>query len=258
YVALSYCWGRGKRVLTLKSTLSAHSYDLRIANLPKTFRDAIYVTNGLGYKYLWIDALCMVQDDDGEMSLEMAHMGDIYRQALFTISTEGSSSSNAGNSDGEIARDVTLAGSFNGKNYLKDRGWILQEEVLSSRCLTFGEQMGWRCTMRMWLYAADRMAACARHFRPRSNHFDTWYATVEQYSDKNLSFVSDTIRALSGLASMFSRGHGTTYLAGLWKEDLLRGLEWYVAYNDPREVLCPKDRQKAPSWSWASVGKVRI
>ncbi|KAH7136886.1 heterokaryon incompatibility protein-domain-containing protein, partial [Dactylonectria estremocensis] len=279
YVALSYAWGEGKRVLTLKSNYTAHQKCLPVEGLPQTFADAIKVTRALKYKYIWIDAFCIIQFDQQDLDRELPKMGDIYRYADFTIYSEGAKSSHAGifftrdprlyrpckiplaiiTDTGVSKGEVTVATTWNGQDYLKSRGWILQERVLSSRCLIFGQQMAWACTMG---HAQEtRPVLQPKRSLPQSStawlrsHFDVWYAMLEEYGDKELSFETDNIPALSGLAALFHEAHNTTYLAGLWKEDLHHGLAWYVALNDERPVC---DKADGPSWSWASVGKIRI
>jgi hypothetical protein len=66
YLALSYCWGvQGQRVVLTLETLKSGLVEYPLASLPQTFKDASFVTRQLGYKYLWIDALCIIQEGDG-------------------------------------------------------------------------------------------------------------------------------------------------------------------------------------------------
>lgn len=64
WVALSHCWGEGNTYKTTRETLEALQHGLDWESLPQTYRDAIMVTRALGYQYLWIDSLCIVQDDE--------------------------------------------------------------------------------------------------------------------------------------------------------------------------------------------------
>lgn len=63
WVALSHCWGKGNTYKTTRETLESRQHGLDWGSLPQTYRDAIMVTRALGYQYLWIDSLCIVQDD---------------------------------------------------------------------------------------------------------------------------------------------------------------------------------------------------
>lgn len=63
-VALSYCWGNGEGMIrTTKSSLTSWTEAIPWQQLPRTFQDAIRITRELGVPYLWIDALCIIQDD---------------------------------------------------------------------------------------------------------------------------------------------------------------------------------------------------
>ncbi|PVH68192.1 HET-domain-containing protein [Cadophora sp. DSE1049] len=80
--------------------------------------------------------------------------------------------------------------------------------------------------------------------------FEQWHRIVEDYSKRDLTLEKDKFPALSGLAHKVQRITGGTYIAGLWKEDILRGLLWR-SFD-----LCRCERvseYRAPSWSWASI-----
>lgn len=63
YVALSHCWGKGRRCITTKANLKDRMDCITWDQIPKTFQDAITLTRQLGIRYLWIDSLCIIQDD---------------------------------------------------------------------------------------------------------------------------------------------------------------------------------------------------
>ncbi|KAK0616459.1 heterokaryon incompatibility protein-domain-containing protein [Immersiella caudata] len=300
YVALSYCWGLGEKFVTLRANAEDHRKGIAIEMLPKTFKHAIYATHQLGYSHVWIDALCIIQDDKADLGKELGHMGDIYRHAALTLRAASAISSHAGffhnrnplqlhpcrvrvtwdtSPDIGAVLNIHLTGTCSGHNYLTNRGWILQEDVLAPRAITFGSQVSWRCmettadetrpipvpcevaesgahNMRRWLYASQH--AMEKRGALEKEKFGDWQEMVCEYSDRELSVKTDTLRALSGLADMFSQVHGTTYLAGLWRENAVSDLCWYVSANDKRPVQRFHNMLAAPSWSWASVGKVRI
>ncbi|TRX91218.1 hypothetical protein FHL15_007823 [Xylaria flabelliformis] len=89
YVALSYCWGKTGNITTTRSTLIERKKDIAWGILPKSFQDAIEVVWGLGIRYLWIDALCIIQDDVADWESESAKMADVYENAFLTISMDG-------------------------------------------------------------------------------------------------------------------------------------------------------------------------
>ncbi|KAI0821789.1 heterokaryon incompatibility protein-domain-containing protein [Trametes gibbosa] len=85
YLALSYVWGEAQEHKT--TTLNKSTYERAIdpARLPKTIYDAIKVTHALGFAFLWVDSLCIVQDDDADKGRELGRMHRIYRDACVTI-----------------------------------------------------------------------------------------------------------------------------------------------------------------------------
>ncbi|KAK6209475.1 tol protein [Colletotrichum tabaci] len=86
YLALSYCWGQGtQKLLLTKDNKSALMSGISIPQLDPTIRDAMITIYELGYELLWIDALCILQDDEEFKGRELRKMGDIYRNASFTI-----------------------------------------------------------------------------------------------------------------------------------------------------------------------------
>jgi hypothetical protein len=97
------------------------------------------------------------------------------------------------------------------------------------------------------------------------SHFRIWYDLVELYSARSLTVSSDKLPAISGIARLMHRGFRCEYGAGLWKEDLPKGLCWYVeadithSTDDLNEsIVTTQQNNHAPSWSWASTTDRRI
>jgi len=63
YVAISHCWGTGQHFTTTRENLQERKAGIKYDDLPQTFQDAVIVTKELGLRYLWIDSLCIIQDD---------------------------------------------------------------------------------------------------------------------------------------------------------------------------------------------------
>jgi hypothetical protein len=318
YLALSYCWGTSlNRFTTTSSNYLDHLERIPVELLPRTFREAIHVTSALGFRSLWIDALCIIQDSPQDLQREAGQMGEIYRNATLTISAARGADVTSGlfvRRDPRYYKpcklDVKLMATRHvsctafvhrgaqehlSKDWqgepLYNRGWVLQEEVLSIRALIFGHgQMLWRCIrddlseetphkapkvgpvstgltaglkgldtlegLRIWLHnpAAVRNSS----WRHRYSHFNSWYSMVERYSFRKLTYQTDTLPALSGLANLMSQTHRCTYIAGLWQEDLQTGLAWYVL--DTNRSHLPSFTQSSSiktllspsSWSWTS------
>lgn len=96
YVALSHSWGTSPRLMATKRTIEDLKRGISTSFLPKTFEDAIQITRRLGVKYIWIDCLCIIQDDQQDWEREASDMARIYRDSYFTISASGSSDSHSG------------------------------------------------------------------------------------------------------------------------------------------------------------------
>lgn len=86
YVALSHCWGDPKRhpLISIHANLKDHMSGMAISSLPRSFRDAIRVCLHLDIQYLWIDCLCIVQDD------RYAHRSVMQSKAHFHLVLSGS------------------------------------------------------------------------------------------------------------------------------------------------------------------------
>jgi hypothetical protein len=162
YTTLSYCWGDPQyQLITTKSNLRLHLRGWPSAQfLPKTFADAIRVTRHLGVQYLWIDALCIIQDDEMDKLEQIEAMSDIYRNSILTISA----SLATGVSEGFLSSGkplkaaaqipLLISNSIDPKHGLiflrgdwvpisisdeplYSRAWTFQEAVLSPRVLDF-------------------------------------------------------------------------------------------------------------------------
>jgi hypothetical protein len=93
YVALSYCWGSsGPPLKTEKHSLKQRLRGIPIHTMPPCFRDAIEVIRAIGLRYLWIDALCIIQDDPQDWQVESGSMFDIFSNAFLTIGVASTSS----------------------------------------------------------------------------------------------------------------------------------------------------------------------
>ena len=184
YVALSYVWGSQAQRLTLSRAnhkVLSKKGAINLDELSRTISDAAVVVEMLGERYLWVDALCILQDDEDDLAEQIPVMGQIYTRSLVTIMAAASIDSNSGLpgvstqarsaqriseplNGGVLLRTCTPkdrresedAGWSEQKNYLKNskwdtRGWTFQEKVLSRRCLFFmEEQVYWECQRASW------------------------------------------------------------------------------------------------------------
>ena len=94
YLTLSHCWGQVSLTKLLKVNLE--EFLIRVPALPRTFVEAILASRKLGARYLWIDSLCIVQDDLDDWRRESSLMYEVYKNALCTIAATASSDSRGG------------------------------------------------------------------------------------------------------------------------------------------------------------------
>lgn len=97
YAATSYCWGSGERqAKTTAATLQDRQAGISETEMPAVLRDAIQLTRALGIPFLWIDALCILQDDQSDWEQQCAEMHHIYGSAQLTFCVANSRSCNEG------------------------------------------------------------------------------------------------------------------------------------------------------------------
>lgn len=262
YAALSYCWGTCPAFKSTQSNLSSRTRGFSLSEMPLTLQDAVQVTRRLGLQYLWVDALCILQDCKQDWQRESARMGDVYGHAFITIFAFA-----ARDCEGGLflpAEKISRAASpyiypieprFMDEP-LNLRAWALQEWYLSPRRLMFtscgpifdclhGPEHEYICPFSN-VYSHRPLPTC--ELKPLD-----WQMMVMNYSTRDLSHTSDKLHAIAGLAGQFDRlsdGRNGRYLAGIWEAHLPCSLLW-VRYNEPTPVREIVDR--APSWSWASI-----
>ncbi|TVY17477.1 hypothetical protein LARI1_G004820 [Lachnellula arida] len=295
YVALSHCWGGPISPLLTTDTLHGFQEELAISDLPANFRDAVLITRNLGLQYLWIDSLCIVQDSSEDWEVESRKMCSIYQNATVTISASASRGSKDGflkctasqfkagkavslrlspNSSPDDVVSVTLKDEdeedlmslvLNGS--LNKRGWTLQEGLLSSRILYYGNrQIYWQCPggfqSAEGVPSGNQMPESSypetSYFlysqqRPKDREISRalllaeYYTLVQEYSARKLSFDSDKLPAFAGIVQLLHPAIGGDYMAGIWSTDLRRGLLWRAEM-----ITCEHVQDyRAPSWSWA-------
>jgi hypothetical protein len=102
YLTLSYEWGQTKKYLTSTENVANHYASIPFGALPKTLLDAVHVTYRLGFRYLWIDALCIIHDSPEDLQKEISQMGSIYEASTITVFAEAGDDADAGLS---VSRD---------------------------------------------------------------------------------------------------------------------------------------------------------
>lgn len=299
YVSLSHCWGTSQQFTTTKATMSARKAGIDVSALPQTFQDAITISRKLEIRYIWIDSLCICQDDGADWERESAKMASIYTNSYLTlaaarakddaegflgdretrvhvplsITVPGASESDDRCLTGTLQLfTIPLVHAANGHRYVDDdtapltkRAWVVQERFLASRTLHFdSSQISFECqekfntedgheqTISLFNIAELPVRDLTdlgidRDFSYRGSR--RWTETLSLYSSKVLSRESDKLPAFSGLARLFKEKLDDTYVAGLWRNNIVEGLCWQ-SFGPPHTR--PK-MYRAPSWSWASI-----
>lgn len=290
YVALSHCWGSDELLRTTTKNIAAHQRQIIINHLPSNFWDAIAVTRSLKLRYLWIDAICIIQDDPHDWELESKVMCNIYSDAFVVIGADKASQSGEGFlKDSEhlyrydegglytIARvqnegfsvyaikntrhrnpcRLFIPETVKTSEPLGSRAWTFQEQALARRMIHFASrEVIWECdqTLRCECerLAPDQSRELISHnwsTAPLPERFHTWSRFVDSVCRRDITYVSDRLPALSGLADrMGEDGRSGTYLAGLWSNDLPLALCWRTVH--PLHRVVP---YAGPSFSWVSV-----
>jgi hypothetical protein len=295
YTALSHCWGAAAgHVVTTTTTLEQMVNRIPIQEIPQTYIDAFEITRGLGVRYIWIDALCIVQDDRDDWQVESAKMCEIYRNAYCTIAASAAASNGQGcfiekhgsclptngsrlavEENGRRSAIVLLPPRPSWKNQvlsspLNSRAWVLQERLLSPRILHFAKDaLFWECSeLKLSQFEPNGIHDVELLADPAIYSYSlrtltavecargAWLQLVQHYTKLGITKIEDRLPALSGLAKMIQMRTEDTYVAGLWKSSLVEGLTWALSGKDFRiEELHKKRPYTAPSWSWASTDR---
>jgi hypothetical protein len=287
YICLSYCWGEiPNEAKTVQSNLEGFQSRIPWAILPRTFQEAVIVTRRLGVRYLWIDSLCIIQGDENDWRKEASRMCSVYQGSTLTIFATDSFDTRGGlfrkSPEVDLSRKV-LDGTTSGCRWeihvapdlidiqkslfypkafpLFSRAWVLQERLLSPCQLYFGaSELEWKCQNRIvsenpvkypskpvWIATSNFLAL------PGNKWIDHWHEVIKHYTSLNLSFESDRLPAISGIAKRIAGSMNCDYLAGIWRNTLLEDLLWWKAPSVP--WYSPRaSKPLPPSWSWGSVG----
>jgi len=292
YCTLSYRWGDTPHGCVLRAPF-ARQISIDVECMPQTFRDAIETTRRLGFRFLWIDALCIVQPDacgdDVDWNAEGPRMGTIYHNAICTIAATSAHSA----TDGFLLKTGSeripavpckvLQHMENGEPHarwletcfthfdhavthsaLNKRGWVTQEQLLSRRVLHFtvkgvilecrsGLRHGHSSVSKVWSYDPLPRDVDKLVFRNKHQLWGGWMTFVRHYSKTEFSNPEDRLVALSSLARAVHRK--------LDHDDLYcAGLWRNSLLDDLLWVRChlstpetPKRLSIAPTWSWASI-----
>ncbi|KAF5548860.1 ankyrin repeat [Fusarium mexicanum] len=280
YTALTYCWGpephASKQLKTTSVNIHQHLQHIPAFSLPQVIKDAVAITRALSIPFLWVDTLCILQDDTSDWDKQCAVMERIYGNAHLSLAAASSDNCEEGfiKKKNRIViplrrtpHDIQVFGIYS-PPYAQhagiemslspwfQRGWTFQERLASTRILVFAnenihlickfssESWGRERITPLGLY--DMLDRVAIDSGSTTAIYQEWNKMVNRICSKTheLTRKTDFLPSIAGIASLLSKRLGNDYIAESRRpvptyHDLLRELETPSPYI-------------APSWSWAS------
>ncbi|WZH43977.1 heterokaryon incompatibility protein-domain-containing protein [Fusarium acuminatum] len=296
YLALSYCWGdpdpnKQSNISRLqKDNVERLVQQISLEELEQSVQDAIHVTRQLGFTYLWVDRLCIIQDCKEDKAHKIARMATIYKNAEITLAAGTATQA----SEGFLGNSQNIApylpphkfvvplenGSrgivyLSGKPYepnhpLDKRGWTLQEYMLSSRMLIFSDyQLLWQCQeielqsitgngagveyqqhLESLPWAAFDDEGEPSYGTHESEKLYLWKTIIMQYTGRDLRFATDRLNAVTGVITELQKAWRDSHIYGHWERWFIELLAWSIP---EKNKLRERNLHRAPSWSWVSV-----
>lgn len=288
YLALSYIWGTTPQFKLTKLIKEEASHKNFLESLgtkiPLTFRDAMQVCREIGVHRLWVDALCIVQDDEEEKKIQINQMDVIYGCALAVLIVAAGEDANNGIpglngknrdlicytesvGDGSLMTSLAATTLSARRSAWNTRAWTYQEYTLGKRLLVFSDTyVFFKCSSGIYRDDAVIPTTGPIPSTPMEND-DMWIISVLEsaseasnsraawergyktslaiYLRRHMTFDSDALPAFSGVIKVLSRSLGEFHF-GLPKAHFSRSLLW-----DSGQRSGLKRRPEYPSWSWA-------
>lgn len=294
YTALSYVWPSlpalpAETLLLERATLREFqdpgflSLDCNLSRIPQVIQDAIRLTQGVGERYLWVDRLCLVQNDDSTYT-EVQRMHEIYWGAYLTIVAATSASlygceerlqgPSPNQQEGDLLQHPDDNSSWSAyhlalihEHYARlsrskwgNRGWTYQEKILSRRTIVLlDDDMFWDCQCALWdCNGLDPFTEITHQVKEDGNDhhnvrltpitkmdFSLYVELVCPYNARDLSFAQDVIPAFTGILNTLAPAFPGGFVAGIPLAHLASMLLW-----QPRKSAARRKGTTNPSWSW--------
>ncbi|PSN74253.1 HET-domain-containing protein [Corynespora cassiicola Philippines] len=283
YLALSYVWGgpqefQNVRAIDTKLQLPG---SLLKHPLPKTIEDAILLTSNVGERFLWVDSLCIVQDDGEAKMVQINAMDQVYSCAIAAIvaidgrschdglpgvrSTEGRWKQHTISVRGIRLANKQINGRAGRECVWTTRGWTYQEHALSQRCIHFDSD-GLQFESEDGLFVEDvyppphnlqpQQAPCGipaavtvPGIHLQSN-IVLYALSVSFYSTRSLTYESDALSAFQGVLNVHRNRFRRNFLYGMPSSELEFSLIWQPVGHIYRRIHDDNNRAMFPSWSW--------
>ncbi|KAI0556251.1 hypothetical protein F4679DRAFT_578374 [Xylaria curta] len=272
YAALSHCWGAIEKD-AYSCLLNANRLDfgthIPVERIPKMFQDAITATRGLEIRYLWIDSLCIIQDDDDDWAAESKTMEDVYSLAHVTLAASSAPSShdgflerpdrafavmpnpNAKDRDGDGSRSLLYVAEAidDFQTHVEDavlntRAWVLQERALSRRTIHFtSTQVYWECGQGVHCETLAQLRNTVSHFLG-DHHFPDGALSYfknerilliqylyTRYSELSIKYGTDKPAAIRSLEARLGRTFGSLVAGGVFRRFFERTILWQAHFD---------------------------
>ncbi|MCJ1247930.1 hypothetical protein MMC30_005145 [Trapelia coarctata] len=293
YLALSYIWGAVEvfklTTKNLDELQAAGGLQKVWQNLPNTIRDAITLTSSLSIRYIWIDSLCIVQDDDRDKMSLIPNMHLIYDRAFMTIIAGTGKDAEAGlpgvrtnsRAHAQTVEEIlpglrlvclkSLTDALNQSIY-ESRAWTYQEKCLSRRCLIFiNGQVMFQCRSAVWredvflehVDVEDSFEMLVKHSisgrGATGEPFSDYAGSLYEYSSRHLSYDSDILNAFAGISGVLTERMSNERTPEL---NEVYGLptyffDWAILWTPNKTA----HRRSGgwPSWSWCGwIGTIAM
>ncbi|KAL9105839.1 MAG: hypothetical protein Q9227_009047 [Pyrenula ochraceoflavens] len=286
FLALSHPWGDPPHFCTFTSNIEEHKRNIDFGKLPEVFKHAVTTTRALGYRYLWIDSICIIQGSDGDFSNEAKRMEDIFSSAQCVLAASSATGQNDGFLKPRKQREyVTFQREGLPPYYacrfiddftkhvlespLSKRGWVLQERALAKRTIYFTDrQTYWECgggvrcetftkthnTLASFIGDPNFPEVAIRFSKGEKIRY--YQDLYKQYSRLQFTRAADRPIAIAGLEKRLIRNFKTSGGFGVFDDGqslLQRSLLWHRGSDEGtlHRIIFPANWLMAvPTWSW--------
>ncbi|KIM95499.1 hypothetical protein OIDMADRAFT_34243 [Oidiodendron maius Zn] len=285
YVAVSHCWAISKPVQTTKDNIAVHRDAVPWNELSESLQDSVLMAFSIGFDFIWIDSLCIIQHDHADWASEAPRMGLMYRNAALVFALLGETLA-LGKSSKKSMQDpvhptdpliycrykmnhLAFSSSPGDGDSWFGRAWCMQERINASRILYFGgthEELIFECnesiacecgrldkkeqeTPKLGLNKALAQAMDHDGAVSRTALWSVYIELCENYTARSLTVATDKLPAISSFMRFFAP-YFDKYYAGIWRFNLICGLQWETL--DTSKCSRPAT-YVAPSFSWASL-----
>ncbi|KAH7134074.1 hypothetical protein EDB81DRAFT_762406 [Dactylonectria macrodidyma] len=261
WVTLSHCWGGVSPLRTTTDTLEQRLSGIPMDTLPRTFADAVIITRNLGYRYLCIDSLCIIQDSVADWEAESSQLGTIYMNCAMNIAAARAKNCHDDIFSDRYVKFEPIKLPLKSKKlemddwfyvtqpkYQRDHDWIIywecehcMKEVGSILPLFLSDDPSLRrVTAAQFVSHKLALPSYLMQQQPpegplqiqslnpiqRDECHTSWLRLVQNYSYRSLSIESDVLPALASIAALFQTRLQEPYHAGIFAGNMLSGLLW--------------------------------